>query len=146
MPATIAEARDQMGTRLLATVAASSYSNLVLVWDDSAKDPVQPDPSTTVPWARVKFQHTSGGNTGVGKVGGLTRVTRSGFIVVQLFVPANKGLVSHDPIVRMILSAYEGKTTIGGLVFRKCRFQEIGQDGPWFQTNIFVDFSYDDLQ
>lgn len=149
MPATITEARDQMLSRLKTDYDAnpSGFGNLVIMWDDSANDPPIPDPQvvTPLPWARVNVKHTTGRQTAIGKSGVKGRYTRGGFLIIQLFTPGNKGLVSSDAIITMILAAFEGKTTSGGLVFRNGRFQEVGQDGPWHQTNIFVDFEYDDI-
>lgn len=135
-----------MGERLLTTVLASDFEDMVLIWDDAAANPEKPDPSSGIPWARVKIVHTAGRQGSIAAFGGKRRFVRSGFIIIQLFTNANTGLVPHDEIVTMILGAYEGKTTVGGLVFRNCRFQEIGDDGPWHQTNLFVDFEYDDVK
>lgn len=140
MPATIEEARDQMNGLLKAKLD-TDQADLVCLWDD--KDAKPPEPPT--PWARVKILHSTGGSKSLGNVRGKQRYTRGGFVVVQLFTVGGKGLVSHDQIVAKILGAYEGKTTAGGLVFRNGRFQEVGRDGPWHQTNLFVDFEYDQI-
>jgi hypothetical protein len=128
---------------LKTAVDASSFNALKLIWQGVESQPASPDP--TAPWARVKMQHATGGQKSLANANGRSRYVRSGFVVVQLFNVGGKGLVSTDQMVAMILAAYEGKTTTGGIVFRNGRFQEVGQDGPWFQTNVFADFEYDEI-
>lgn len=41
--------------------------------------------------------------------------------------------------------AFEGKH-VGDVWFRNARIEEIGVDGAWFQTNVTVDFMYDEIR
>lgn len=139
-----AQSRDQIcGLLKTAVDAASLNPNLVIIWDDV--EPAKlPEPPT--PWVRHKIRHASGGQASLAGADGRCRYRRSGVIIVQLFVEAGKGSGQTDLLVPIILAAYEGKSTAGGHSFTNGRFQEVGKDGPWFQTNIFFDFEYDEVK
>lgn len=146
MPATVAQARDQMMTLFKDAIdgGGAPVTGFVTIWDGVDKQPTPPTFPT--PWARIAAKHNSGNKSSLANANGVSRYTRRGILVVQLFTDGGKGLVSNDEILAIILGAYEGKTTTGGLVFRNCRFQEVGADGPWFQTNFFADFEYDEVK
>lgn len=146
MPANVSQARDQMNGVLKAAMdaAGSPINTIVLIWDDTLNDPEPP--ATPTPWARVSIRHNKGQQGSLSGALGKQRWVRSGFISVQLFTFAGKGNVVSDQIIAIIQTAYEGKTTVGGLIFRNVRFTEIGQSGPWLQVNITIDFEYDEIK
>lgn len=150
MSVEVAAARDQMSALFKTAADARNLSlaanlKLITVWDDKADQPTPPQPPT--PWARFNVRHATGGQTSLsGGLGLLTRYTRAGTIIVQVFTVGGAGNVVADELVTMILTAFEGKTTTGGLVFRRGRFNEIGQSGDWHQTNVSIDFEYDTVK
>lgn len=150
MPSTTSIARDQMCSALKTVVDARNSpleepQKLVLLWDDDANGV---PPELPAPWARVLVKHNPnvGGQSSLS--GGLPKIryTRKGIIAVQLFTPAGDGNVVADELTPIILSAYEGKTTSGGLIFRHGRFTEVGKDGDWSQRNLTVEFEYDEFR
>lgn len=127
-----------------ANTAHPQMVGFVTIWDGVDKQPAPPNSPT--PWARVAIRHNSGGQKSLANDRGKKRFTRTGFVVIQLFTNPNDGLVSNDEITAILLSAYEGKTTSGGVFFRNVRSQEVGQDGAWYQTNVFADFEYEQIK
>ena len=72
------------------------------------------------------------------------RFRRFGIVTVQVFELSGDGLTSSDVLVDLALDAFEGeKTGLDRVEFRNARANEIGQDGPWFQTNVIAEFTYD---
>ena len=145
MTATLAQARDQMLARFKAVVDASSFANtLTPVYDDAERPVPRSDPAK--PWCRVVVRHTTSRQSSVSGADGRKRWTRGGFLIFQLFTPKADGQRDADSLVELIRGAYEDFSTPGGVWFRNARHTEVGGDGPWFQTNIFVDFEYDEVK
>lgn len=93
-------------------------------------------------WARVSVQHSLGSQDAINPNVGQRSYTRSGIVSVQLFT-GRDGLTSADVIAEAIEAAFLGVSTPGGVWFRNVRSVEIGEDGPWFQTNILAEFVYE---
>jgi hypothetical protein len=72
--------------------------------------------------------------------------TRNGVLTVQIFTVYGIGLTKSDALVKIVQDAFEGKATLNGIWFRNVRASEIGQDGEWHQTNVLVEFIYDEVK
>lgn len=139
---TIQEARDEiLGHFQVAWDAQASPP--LLLYDDKKRD-LPPD----APYARITVQHnvfaqrTLGGIPSLG--GGGRRFTRSGIVTVQIFTPFGDGLTTADPLIDLVLDAFEGEDTGSDRIeFRNVRANEVGQDGLWHQTNVLAEFEYD---
>lgn len=101
-------------------------------------------PAGTATWARLTIIHNLGQQVTLGAVGN-RRFRRFGIVTVQIFTPAGDGLTRADAMVKIAMDALEGATTDGGdtVDFRRARFNEVGEDGPWHQTNVTAEFEYD---
>lgn len=142
--ATIAEARDEI--LLHFRTAWDLGTSTRLLYDDKHRD--VPD---NADWARVTVQHnitqqaTVGGRITPGGGGG-QRFRRFGIVTIQIFTVSGDGLTTSDVLVQLALNAFEGKRTGSDRVeFRNVRPNEIGQEGPWHQTNVIAEFVYDRL-
>lgn len=87
-------------------------------------------------------QHTLGG-TG-------QRVFRSrGFVLIQIFVLADRGLLRLDALGKTALDLYEGKT-ISQVAFHDGQYRErpseTKSDGTWRRGNVTVAFTYDEIK
>lgn len=150
MPSTIPLARDEILERLNDVVQGTPTppGPVQLIFDDtpgsvpSSVSAVQPPPT----WARVRVQHSTGRQASLSGSTGKRRWERTGFLLVQLFTPLFGGQVLADEIASIILNAFEGYSTSSGVWFRNARMNEIGKDGAWLQTNILVDFQYDEVK
>lgn len=139
---TIQEARDEI-LGFFTTAWNAQASPPPLFYTDKHED--LPDNG---PYARITVQHTNfaqatlGGKPALG--GGGRRFRRTGLITVQIFSVSGSGLTNSDPLVDLTVDTFEGEDTGSDRIeFRNVRANEIGQDGPWFQTNVLVDFEYD---
>jgi len=87
-------------------------------------------------------QHTLGGIN--------NRVFRSrGFVLIQIFVQADRGLLRLDALGKTALDLYEGKT-ISQVAFNAGQYRERPDenksDGTWRRGNVTVPFTYDEIK
>lgn len=107
------------------------------------------EPDQAFPWARVVLQHTAGGQYSLG-IPGNRLWEHEGLLVIQIYVPVGRGLATARRLAMIAKNAFEGKASPSGVWFRNCHFQEIGQDAEnpetraWDQTNVLVQFTYDE--
>jgi hypothetical protein len=101
-------------------------------------------------YARITVNHntapqvTLGGKTSLGGSG--ERFRNFGIVTVQIFTDSDDGLTTSDVLVKVALDAFRGqKTGEDRVEFRNTRMNEIGQDGPWHQTNVLAEFDYDEV-
>ncbi len=142
--ATIASARDEI--LLHFRTAWDLGTSTRLLYDDKHRD--LPENAN---FARINIKHnlteqvTVGGRVDQG--GGGQRFRRHGVIIVQIFTVSGDGLTVSDVLVQLAIDAFEGERTASDRVeFRNVRANEIGQNGPWFQTNVVAEFVYDRLK
>lgn len=138
MTSTVENARDEMYG-----LAKNAFEGLCeLVYDDAkAKKPDGP-----APWARATVRHNGGGESSISRGNGKGRYTRSGTLYLNLFSPPGDGLRVLDPLVKVALDAYEGKTTPSGIWFTKVQVRELGIANGLYQINVLINFSYDEVK
>ena len=144
MTTTVENARDEIYTLLKDAVAAAGSlpAGFKLFYDDT-KDESSPDLS---PWARVSVRHFDGGESSISRGNGKGRYERKGTVYVNLFSVPGDGLRILDPLVKIALDAYEGKATPSQVWFRKVRVREQGIVKGWYQINVLIDFTYDEIK
>jgi hypothetical protein len=71
---------------------------------------------------------------------------RTGLLTVQIFVASGSGLQTTYDLVKVVADAFEGKSASGGLWFRDVRVREVGRDGAFRQTNVIIEFDYDEVK
>lgn len=133
-----------MSALMLAAIKASAFPTMPIVWDDVDDQPPHADPAA--PWARFLIRHSKGRQASLSGAQATKRWIRGGLLVVQLFAPGGDGQRVGDELVSIILDAFEGGTTTGGVLFRNSRINEVGQSGGWHQVNIIVEFEYDEIK
>lgn len=127
---------------------------LLDAWTDGGLDPdrlLWPNKDAEVPsgqdaWGRATLQHTDGGQGSLAGDSGKVRWTRVGILTVQVFVPSGEGLSQETSVSKIVMDAFEGKKSARGVWFRRVRAREIGPDGQFFQTNVIVEFEYDEIK
>ncbi len=112
--------------------------------NDDVKDDL---PAGTFPWARIIVRHNTGFQATLAGETGNRRFRRLGLVTVQIFTPYGDGLDLNDALAKVAVDAFEGKSTAADeVLFRNVRSNEVGQDGNWFQTNVFAEFEYDEVK
>lgn len=99
----------------------------------------------STPWARIHLQHISSDLAGLGS-DTAKRYEETGIITVQTFTKAGKGLTHGQEIAKIVIDAFKGRKTPGGVWFRNVRTNEVGPDGEWYQINVNAEFTYDDIR
>lgn len=138
-------ARDEVLALFKAAWDADAESTgIPVLWENVVGTPPEATDVNGNPtsWARAQMRHVDGGHANIGN----TRFDQSGLITIQIFTPSGFGLEKSDKLADVARKAFEGKKTASGVWFRDARINEEGPDGPWFMTNVFVTFEYDQLR
>lgn len=77
---------------------------------------------------------------------GNRRFKRDSFITILLFTPSGKGLQQRNNLVKVITDAFEGVSIANGVWVRNIRIDGPVRDGKFSQTNITVEFTYDEIK
>lgn len=105
-----------------------------------------PDLPFTIPtsgaWARVTLRHATGGQSSLAGASGAKLYTQTGTIFAQVFAPLGDGQKSSLWLAQDVVNGY--RSAKGAVWYRNQRLKEIGASGAFDQTNVLVDFTYDD--
>jgi hypothetical protein len=97
-------------------------------------------------WVRLVIRHNSVGPPTLAEPGA-RRFTRYGTVYAQIFSPflSGEGFTLSQRLAQVARDAYEGRRT-PTVIFRSCRINEAGRDGPWHQVNLVADFEWDEVK
>lgn len=141
----LTEARDELFALAKAAMDGdSAFDTVVKIYQDTFDSP--PEDGTTS-WCELSITHNPDGRQY--SLGGATtgrKFQRTGLFVAKVFTPNGNGLNTADELCTIILAAYEGQTTASGIWFRTAGVTEIGSDGKYHQTNVFVSFEYEEAK
>lgn len=125
---------------LVPALAAEPYVRYANLAEETSK---QPQPNE--PWIWFTVQHDDSINDSFGA--GRPQYEASGTAILQIFTPIGNALTLSDDLVNVVKRAFQAKRGINefcGIVFRSVRVNEIGISERWHQTNVLVDFEYDE--
>jgi hypothetical protein len=147
--ADITEARDgAMDILNTAWLADAVTQDLVIGWEGVDQDRPQAtqtgEAGDMIAWGWANMRHVDGEAVTFGVAG--RRFRKSGVMTVQLFGPLTDGMTLLDSILTVVTEALEGTRETDGIWFDNVRVNEVGKDGPWFQSNVLADFQYDTLR
>ncbi len=130
------------------------YQHLVDNW--APPSPVVPyvfegesyDSQGKVEYIEVNVRNTEGGQHTLGSPG--ERVfRRRGLVLIQVFVPADRGLLRLDVLGKAALDLFEGET-ISQVMFHDGQYRERSEesrsDGTWKRGSVTVSFTYDETK
>ncbi len=144
MPATRAQARDQISAMVRTAAIANGVARGDIFYDGKqGRKPAEDEP--VVPWLRILLRHQASAKTSLTGTGGASRFTRTGTLTIQVFAVSGDGLDSENILVSALQESIEGKATSGGVLFFDVTANEIGEDGPWWNTNITARVEYDEF-
>jgi hypothetical protein len=109
---------------------------------------IQQIPPQGVPFARATVHHIEGRQSTLGNSQGKNTYERIGILTFQVFGPlgSGKGLTIAESLANIALNAFEGTASPGGIWFGNCRVNEVGVTDGWFQINVVVEFTYDEVK
>lgn len=142
MPATREEARDQCMAVVRDAALLVPIGRRHVIYDSKAASKPSEDVES---WLRVTLRHQGSGKRSLTGGLGTSRFERTATLTVQVFVPNGDGMKEENRVVPLIRNALEGKTTLGGLQFLDVSANEIGEDGPWWNTNVTARVVYDEF-
>lgn len=151
--------REDASDYMLATFKAAwddgstGWTSVIAVEPEIVWDNVDPETDTdeaSAPWLRVFIRHYPDGSSQrtMGSTG--NRVfTRTGQLVVDVFVPIGEGLLIARRLAKIAADAFEGKTAAGAsaIWFRSVSVVERGVDRErWFMVQVLAEFEYDEVK
>jgi len=103
-------------------------------------------PTAQAPWARITVRHGTGFQSSLTGGLGKSRFERNGIAAVQIFIPNGEGLSLGYSLSKVVADAFEGKASPKQVWFRNVTINEIGPDEEWFQFNVVIGFTYDEVK
>ncbi len=73
------------------------------------------------------------------------RFRRSGVIIAQVFTESGSGNKLSDTLSRNIVNIFEG-VRFNGVCCEAASLREGVPDGVWYQSNVEIDFTYDEIK
>lgn len=139
---TIAEARQAVYDRFEALWIFSGSARTPFVF---ANEPSKLD-SGSVSWARVSVRETGGGLDALGAPGA-RKYRRAASTFVQIYTEAGSGgEQAASDLSHEARTIFEGES-FSGLDFNDGQVREIANDdGRWKQTNVEIEFFYDEVK
>lgn len=109
---------------------------------------ISPIPPQGIPFARATVHHVEGRQSTLTNGNGKSSYERVGIFTFQVFGPlgSGKGLTIAEGLANIALNTFEGKASPGGIWFRNCRINEVGVTDGWYQINVLVEFTYDEVK
>ena len=113
---------------------------------DQPEGPRTGEAASNAPWARVTVRTTQSRQASLANHAGQSNWETLGIITINIFTPAGDGLRLAHKLAKTAQEAFRGVTTSpGGIWFRNPRIEPVGQDGPWYMTNVLAEFTYDEV-
>lgn len=135
---TFEQAVDDMQAMVLATWTPTGHK---LFWE-SVEDSREIDDTA---WAVSTIRHVAGRQKTLGGVGNRA-FQRTGIIFLQIFTRVGNGLHESYQLAKVMSDAFEGKSSLNGVWFRNVRINEAGKDGAFSQSNVTVEFQYNEVK
>lgn len=106
----------------------------------------KPDPvsDAAVSWCRVMFLPATSFKVGIGGNGsGMYR--NEGVLVLELYYPTGDGHETVLTLMETARPALRRKRTASGVILRDATLTFVEEDGPWFHSNLTINFRYDEV-
>ena len=115
----------------------TNFTVLPIAW---RKEELEPDANES--WVRFNVHNQANIQESMGAASNLFR--GYGLISIQLFSAVDSNNATDDGYLQDIIDIYQGKSFNDVIIF-DINVKDIGRSGSWFQTNILIDFTYDDF-
>lgn len=98
------------------------------------------------PWARLTSRVTARTQETLGRAGN-RRFQTLGSLFVQIFDDVDRGTRRSKQLAQTVIEGFEGVSLTGTTVrFYDVIPREIGPEGRWFQTNVEINFEFDETR
>jgi len=105
----------------------------------------EPIPQNENSWASVFLGGIDSRQSALSNDLGNRKFTRFSTLIIQIFVHHGKGLQTVNNLVKLITDAFEGISATGVFV-RNTEVSSSKRDGSFIQTNLTINFSYDEIK
>lgn len=104
------------------------------------------DPPVSGPWARFTSRIRGATQETLGRANN-RRFQRTGSVFIQIYVENDDGTNTSKTLAQTVMDGFEGIRITGTTVrFLDVIPREVGQDGKWHQTNVEVNFQFDETK
>ena len=101
-------------------------------------------PETPEKWTRIAVRFSSGNQSSLGQDGN-RKFEKRGLVFIQVFTPSGEGTDNNDSLAKLILDLMDGER-LDNLWLFNGRINTIGNDGAYFQQNIILDFTFEEIR
>ena len=120
------------------------------VWDPTTYEAFyqqvrEQKPDNQSPWAYVTLGSVDSRQSSLSGASGSRVFTRNSYMTIQLFVHSGKGLQLVNTLCKLLTDAFEGYSS-GGVWIRNTEVSSSMRDGSFVQTNITINFTYDEVK
>lgn len=130
------QAVDDMQAMVLAAWTPTGHK---IFWEAVEADRETDDTA----WAVSTIRHVTGRQETLGGIGNRA-FQRTGIIFLQIFTRVGNGLHESYQLAKVMADGFEGKSSPNGVWFRNVRINEVGKDGTFSQTNVTIEFQYNE--
>jgi hypothetical protein len=95
-------------------------------------------------YGKVTINHTLGQQDALIGDAGVRTIRQFGIVTVEIYAPEGEGTTLSDQACTVIRDTLLGVRSQNGVVFRAPSYNEVGNFGPWYQTNVTIPFEYDE--
>ena len=135
---TFEQAVDDMQAMVLAAWTPTGHQ---IFWEAVQGDREVDDTA----WAVSTIRHVAGRQQTLGGIGNRA-FERNGVIFLQSVTRVGNGLQESYQLAKVMADGFEGKSSPNGVWFRNIRINEAGKDGAFTQTNVTIEFQYNEVK
>jgi hypothetical protein len=120
--------------------AAWQPTGLTLIYPNMPGNP----PQTASAWARVTIRPLAGRQVSLTNQHHQQRWESRGQVDVQIMSPGGSGSAQPAALVQVVLGAFRGKTTPGGLRFTNVYEAAGGPDGLYWMSRVVAEYVFEE--
>lgn len=99
----------------------------------------------TEAWARLSYKPNLRNQTSISGPGN-AKYTAEGIVIIEVYTPTGDGGQLDRQLCALVETAYEGVSTANGVWYRNVHTETVGPDGPWWHSNVYASWSYDEVR
>ena len=96
-------------------------------------------------WVRLVVRNRISNQETLGPVSG-RRFLREGSVLIQIFVPSQRGTGESDRLSRMVRNIFEGERLSSEAWIDNVDIREVGPSTKWYQVNVEAFLTYEETK